>query len=221
MEKIRQIVLLALVATVTLMGSIGCNSEKKAEKQKAVAEQASRLSQAKMDLEAIINGEINWTVDEQQERLDLIKSWNLNNDEINSLISQAESKISERRKAAERAAEQERINAEAKAKVEREKAENYAVIERGFKMVVNAKDVNEANERIEEIIAQQYASQYAHVLIIISQEGDFNDYERPVNIETYLNYLKDSKMLPEKIESVVYDENGKITEIQVLKNIKK
>jgi hypothetical protein len=55
------------------------------------------------------------------------------------------------------------------------------------------------------------------VLIIISQAGGFNDYDRPTTIGKYLDYLKDQKVYTNTIEQVKYDSNGKITELELIK----
>lgn len=219
-------VIFAALAVLVLSGTTGCNSRKKAEKSKAEAEYASKLSQARMDLEAIINGEVSWTLDEQQERIDMIKSWNLNNTEIDALITQAENAVAERRqKVAERLAEQERItNAtgmDSPWAANDSQQRDYSSIEKSFKSIVAEKDVHAANDMIVDIMEKSYASPNVPVLIIISKEDGFTDYERPISIEEYLNYIKDSKNLPLRIENAVFDSNGKIIELQVLKNLKK
>jgi hypothetical protein len=57
----------------------------------------------------------------------------------------------------------------------------------------------------------------APVLIIISKTGDIVDYDRPTTIKNYLNYLKDTKNNINKVEKIVYDDNGKIKELELLK----
>ncbi len=63
---------------------------------------------------------------------------------------------------------------------------------------------------------QQFASPDVPVLIIISQAGGFNDYDRPTTISNFLNYLKDRKEYKYKVESVKQDNLGKITEIELI-----
>jgi len=225
MKTLKQTVWIAIVAVLLMGSATGCNSKKKAERQKAETERYAKISQARMDLEAIINGEVNWTLDEQQERIDVIKSWNLNDTEIDALVSRAEAAVAERRqKVAERLAEQERIanstgmNAPG---VADNKQADYSSIEKCFKSIIAEKDVHAANDMIAETIKEKYASPNIPVLIIISKDGVITDYERPIDIETYLHYLKDSKNLPLRIENAVFDSNGKITELQVVKNLKK
>jgi hypothetical protein len=62
---------------------------------------------------------------------------------------------------------------------------------------------------------QLFASEETPVLIIVSRSGDIVDYDRPTTIKKYLNYLKDQKVNRNDIENVVYDANGKITELGI------
>ncbi len=63
----------------------------------------------------------------------------------------------------------------------------------------------------------QFASPDVPVLIIISQSGGMNDYDRPTTAEKFLNYLKDVKAYKYTVETVKRDSLGKITEIELLK----
>ena len=55
------------------------------------------------------------------------------------------------------------------------------------------------------------------MLIIISKEGKTVDYDRPTTIKNYLNYLKDTKNNINQVEKVLYDSNGKIKELELIK----
>lgn len=55
------------------------------------------------------------------------------------------------------------------------------------------------------------------MLIIISQAGGFNDYDRPTTIEKYLNYLKDQKISRNSVNDIKYNTNGKISELELIK----
>ena len=43
------------------------------------------------------------------------------------------------------------------------------------------------------------------------------DYDRPTTIEKYLNYLKDRKAYKAEVENIVYDDYGKIKELELRK----
>ena len=55
------------------------------------------------------------------------------------------------------------------------------------------------------------------VLIIISQEGDMTDYDRPTTAKKYLEYLKDQKKNLNEIGNIEYDDNGKIKLLELIK----
>jgi len=55
------------------------------------------------------------------------------------------------------------------------------------------------------------------VLIIIAQSGGITDYDEPTTIQKYLNYLKDQKKKADTIENIVFDDAGKIKELELTK----
>ena len=63
----------------------------------------------------------------------------------------------------------------------------------------------------------QFASPDVPVLIIISQSGGFNDYDRPTTISKFLHYLKDKQQYKYQVESLKKDTLGKITELELIK----
>jgi hypothetical protein len=64
-----------------------------------------------------------------------------------------------------------------------------------------------------------FASPETPVLIVISEEGGQKDYDRPTTIKEYLNYLKDTKNNVNRIFEVKYDAAGKITELELIKEL--
>jgi hypothetical protein len=64
---------------------------------------------------------------------------------------------------------------------------------------------------------QLFANDNAPVLIIISRSGNVVDYDRPTTIRKYLEYIKDQKVVRNKVENVVYNADGKITELELIK----
>jgi hypothetical protein len=123
--------------------------------------------------------------------------------------------LARERAEAERKAEEERLR---KAEEEKLKASaaKYATIENHFLSIAASPNMAVANEKINQAL-QLFATPDAPVLIIISQAGGFNDYDRPTTIRRYLDYLKDQKVFNNRIEQVKYDANGKITEIEMIK----
>ncbi len=215
MLQVPRFLLVLLVIGLTLGGATGCKSKKKIAREQAAAEYASRIEQAKKDLNAILNDESTWTLKEKEERLAAIKSWNLQDEEVLRLIDLVEDKLARERADAERKAEEERLK---KAEDERvkSKASKYTSIENQLLSIAAAPDVATANAKIAQTL-QLFATPDAPVLIIISQAGGFNDYDRPTTIRRYLEYLKDKKVYNNAIEQVKYDASGKITELELIK----
>jgi len=166
-------VVMMLIATIAIGGATSCKSKKKLAKEAAAAEYAAKVEQAKKDLNAIINEETSWTIDEQAARVATIKSYNIDDEEVKGLIVKAEQKIEELRA---RKAEEERLKREEEARRNAAQSE-FVVLDNSFNAIANAVSYDAANRKIDETL-RQFASPDALVLIIISQEGGVNDYDR-------------------------------------------
>lgn len=215
MHQLQRLGLLFLVLLVTLGGTSSCKSKKKLAREQAAAEYAAQVERATKDLTAILNDETTWTLDEKETRVATIKGWNLQDENVISLLDQVEDKLSRERAEANRMAEEERLRQEEEAQRAREAAK-YGSLESQFMAIAGAPDMAAANDKIARTISL-FASPDAPVLIIISQDGGFNDYDRPTTIGKYLDYLKDQKVYNNRVEQVKYDSNGKITELELIK----
>lgn len=204
-------VVMMLIATIAIGGATSCKSKKKLAKEAAAAEYAAKVEQAKKDLNAIINEETSWTIDEQAARVATIKSYNIDDEEVKGLIVKAEQKIEELRA---RKAEEERLKREEEARRNAAQSE-FVVLDNSFNAIANAVSYDVANRTIDETL-RQFASPDALVLIIISQEGGVNDYDRPTTISRFLEYLKDKKQYKYKVETLKRDSLGKITELELI-----
>ncbi len=198
-----------------ISGATSCKSKKKLAMEKAAAEYATKVNQAKNDLTAMLNGTTNWSLDEQDRRLSVIKSYNIDDPEVLELISKVGAKLSMDRAEAERLAEEERLKQEENAKKLKESSK-YKEIDTQLAAISASSTINSANKEIT-LSLDQFASPDVPVLIIISQSGGFNDYDRPTTITKFLNYLKDKQQYKYKVESVKRDGLGKITELELIK----
>ncbi len=201
----------ALVAIIALGGATSCKSKKKLERERAAAEYAAKVEKAKKDLLAIINGETDWTLDQKKARVEEIKNMNLNDQEIQDLIVKAEEKIKEE----ERLLEEERLKKKEE-EMRRKEMEKYNALNRLFSSVASASNYDEANSLIESTL-QNFATPDVPVLIIISKVGGFNDYDKPTTISKFLDYLKYVKSYNYAVETAKYNEQGKITELELIK----
>lgn len=110
---------------------------------------------------------------------------------------------------------------EEKAKLEAEaarkkEAEPYNKLQNYFTAISNASSIASANSNIAEAL-NLFTSKDTPVLIVISEEGGQKDYDRPTTIGQYLNYLKDQKKSMNKISHLQFDNAGKITEVELVK----
>lgn len=204
--------MILLAAFITLGGTTSCKSKKKLAKEAAEAEYKAKVAEAVRDLTAILDDETPWTLEEKEHRVQTIKDWNLQNAEVDDLLFQVEKKLARERAQAEQAAEEARRNALAQAEAEQPKN----VLESNFARIAAANSTTQANSLINETL-KMFASSNAPVLIIISQAGGFNDYDRPTTIENYLNYLKDQKVSRNQVANLKFNDNGKITEVELIK----
>lgn len=208
-NKLTTIAMILLAVFITLGGTTSCKSKKRLAKEAAEAEYKSKVADAIKDLNAILNDETLWTLEEKEARVQTIKDWNLQNAEVDDLLFQVEKKL-----ARERA---QRNEEERRAAEERERMQSAnVVLERNFRSIAGASSISQANRVISETLSM-FESNNVPVLIIISQAGGFNDYDRPTTIEKYLNYLKDQKVSRNDVNDIKYNSSGKITELELIK----
>ncbi|MBP5573905.1 MAG: hypothetical protein J6X40_07045 [Bacteroidales bacterium] len=211
-HKITTVIMILLAAFITLGGTTSCKSKKRLAREAAEAEYKARVAEATKDLTAILDDETMWTLEEKENRVQTIKDWNLQNAEVDDLLFQVEKKLARERAQAEQKAEEERKAAEEAAKAKLPKN----MLETNLGKIAAASGTTQANNLINETL-QLFESNDVPVLIIISQAGGFNDYDRPTTIENYLNYVKDQKVSRNRVANLKFNENGKITEVELIK----
>jgi|SRR5688572_18404976 len=113
-----------------------------------------------------------------------------------------------RREAEEEAAK--RATADANKKNPQAKLEEY------FTSISTSSNEASANSTINEALSM-FASSDTPVLIVIHESGGQKDYDRPTTIKNYLNYLKDQKKKADKIGNLQFDNSGKISEVELVK----
>lgn len=206
-NKITTITMVLLAAFITLGGTTSCKSKKRLAREAAEAEYKAKVAEAVKDLNAILDDETVWTLEEKENRVKTIKDWNLQNAEVDDLLFQVEKKLARERAMAEHRAEEEN-NSGAQSM--------YNNLETKFRNIAGASSIDQANRLINETIGL-FESANVPVLIIISQAGGFNDYDRPTTISNYLNYLKDQKASKNKVNDIKYNGSGKISELELIK----
>ena len=211
-NKITTVVMILLAALITLGGNTSCKSKKRLAREAAEAEYNAKVAEAVRDLTAILDDETDWTLEEKEYRVQTIKDWNLQNAEVDDLLFQVEKKLARERAQADKRAEEERKRAEEEAQAKQPKV----VLETNFSRIAAAASTSQANNIINETL-ELFSTNHVPVLIIISQAGGFNDYDRPTTIENYLNYLKDQKVSRNKVATFKLNDSGKIIELELIK----
>lgn len=207
---------LILLAGTVAIGFSGCKSQKKIAREKAAAERAANIQKAKTDLLAIINDTGHkMTISQKEGKVAEIKGMNLQDAEIDELIVRAEEAIENHRMALKKA-EEEKNRTVIKEEPMKEPDPKFDKIEDYFDAIAGQKSLEMANTRINEAL-KFFASPDVPVLIIIFMEGDIKDYDRPTTIKKYLEYLKDQNKNMNKVHDIKYNENGKITELELIK----
>ncbi len=210
-----KIMMFLLAAVIIAGGTTSCKSKKKLAREKVANEYKMKVEQSKKDLAAMLDGTTTWTLDEQSKRLDIIKSYNIDDEDVTDLIAKVETKLSSEKAEVERKAEEEKLRIAEEERVKAE-ASKYQSIDNLMSAIAIAQNTGDANNKID-MALKQFATPDVPVLIIISNAGGFNDYDRPTTISKFLNYLKDKQQYQYKVESVKRDGLGKITELELIK----
>ena len=201
------------LALVVAGGFSGCKSKKKIAAEKAAAERAALIEQAKKDLLMIINDQGDMLLEEKEDKVSEIKGMNLEDPEVDALILRAEDAIAVLKAELKRLEEEQR-----RKELEARQAEEnkFSKIESLFDGIANTKSMEMANTRINEAL-RFFASPDVPVLQIVYMEGSIKDYDRPTTIKKYLEYIKDRGKNVNTIHNVQFDANGKITELELIK----
>ncbi|MBC8457113.1 MAG: hypothetical protein ISS17_01475 [Bacteroidales bacterium] len=164
-------------------------------------EQEQKVAVARNKLYDLLINKQNLSADELEHEMDKIKAENLNDDEINELLSRLEKKISEMRQYSS-------VEMSLKSK-----------LEGSFQSIADASragNTSMANSLIDAAL-NYFSAPDVPVLIIISRQGSVVDYDKPTTIINYLNFLKDQKESRNSVDSYQMDPSGKIKELDLIK----
>jgi len=214
MKSLNQLLIL-LFLVVASVGVFSCKSQKKIAAQEAAAAEARKIAKAKADLEELLSDNSGLTLVEKENRLKVIKDMNIDDAEVQELIVKVDEKLKREREALMAKERAEKLAREREEALRREGSEKKG-LDDYFDLIANSSNMATSNRYIGEALGL-FASEEVPVLVIISKSGNIVDYDRPTTIRKYLEYLKDQKVVRNKIENVVYDANGKITELELIK----
>lgn len=198
--------ILLFCAVVLASGISGCKAKKEA-RARAAAE-AEMISKAKSDLLVLLSDDNPMTLEEKERELSRIKALGINEPEILNLIAQVEKKLKEERSNAGMAGSDNETVAAPK--------DEYATLSDYFNDIVSSRSTSAASYIINEAL-RMCASDDVPVLIVINESNGMVDYDEPTTIRKFLEYLKDQKRNNTEVRNLVMDNNGKITEIELVK----
>jgi len=167
-----------------------------AEKEKVHAQKVDAAKAALLDMLANTSGK---TAAELQQELNVIKSQNLNDSEVNALITQVQNKIN--------------------GMGNKPSLPMKTQLENAFQSIADAGaagNITEADNLIKNTL-QYFTDPDAPVLIIIYRQGSTVDYDKPTTIQRYLNFCKDQKKSMNAIDAIMQDSSGKIKELDLIK----
>lgn len=203
-------------------GNTGCKKKKElaAAEAAAAAQLAEDIAEAKKILQAIIDDPSLDNIDQNTANLEKVKAMNLEDTAVLSMIIEAQEKLNNDREKLAAQLEAERLEAE-RLEAERLAAENaanknYDLLNAQFEALTGETDYQKSNTIIDNLMPL-FSSKDTPVLVIVSEENGMKDYDRPTTIDKYLNYLKDRKAYKAVVENIVYDDNGKIKELELRK----
>ncbi len=191
----------------------GCKSQKKAleaQEQAAMEAEMAAVEAAKAELNDLL-ADNSLTIQEKQRGLEEVKARNIQDEGVQELIAKLEEQTAGLKMARD---EEERKRTEAEAVEAAGSPQDW--LNRYFGAIASAPSITSANKNIDEAL-QLFGSGDVPVLIIIGKFQGENDYDEPTTIKKYLEYLKDQKKNPNDIENLVFDANGKISEVELIK----
>ncbi len=224
MKRVVRKITQALIIGTLVFGSAtftGCKKKKELAAAQAAeaALLAEQIKEATALLESILADNTLDNIDANYDKLDKVKAMKLDNTGVLNLTIKAQEKLAADKEAYALLMEKQRLEAE-KLRAEeaaRLKIENdVRILNQHFEALVGEKDFEKSNTIITNTLPM-FANDDVPVLVIISEENGEKDYDKPSTIRKYLDYLKDRKEYKAVVENVVYDDYGKITELELRK----
>ena len=188
------------------VGFSACKNQQKQAEEEAARLKAERTTQAKALLNEILADDGQMSRAEKEKKLMQAKALNSDDPEVQQLIAQVEQML-----ASEMVEEQ--VPDTPATPGDPSLEQEVAML---FESIASSGSASDANDLINESLGL-FASEETPVLIIISQSGDLKDYDKPTTIGRYLNYLKDQGVSPNAVNRLVKDNNGRISELELIK----
>ncbi len=207
-SRVQHYLLIMFLLSLVLVGTGGCKAKKEARAR--AAEEAEMISKAKSDLMLLLNDDGTLTFEEKEKELARIRALNINDPEINDLIARVATRIEEEKREAGNTNPGNNTNRGGSGLDGVGNLKNY------MRQIVSARSNVTANYAIDEALTL-FSSEDVPVFIVIHESNGQKDYDQPTTIRKYLEYLKDQKKSNAEVADVVFDENGKIKEVELIK----
>ena len=201
--------MVALLATVALLSACKPKEIVTTDDNKQKTVEINKLEELKKTLNAVLADADNLTADELEQKITALKAMNYEDEGVLELIQKLELKLDNKKKKIAIEEEQKKKTAEHEASFEVRFPKNLDELSVAATLVASDKLIAET--------LTYFSSPDALVLIIVSKEDGYVDYDEPTTIKKYLEYIKDQKVSKNKVDKVVLDDNGKIKELELIK----
>ncbi len=192
---------------VLIIGGVACkNQQKIAEEEDRI--KTENIIRAKAILNSILNDDGQMTIAEKEKKLRQARTFNSDDPDVKYLISQVEEMLDREREVQRPTPEPEPPTSDPLLK---------ETLDDLFGKIATADNTTTANGLIEKGLTM-FSSPQVPVLIIFSKSGNLKDYAEPTTILRYLNYLKDQQKSSNLVHDLVKDDNGKISELELIKS---
>ncbi len=151
-------------------------------------------------LRSIANGSSSMTLEQQDTFIKKMKKDGYSDTEIQNLLVQASSKVTN-----------------ALAEKNKKAMPLETQLSDNFSKIMQASSYAQADAVIKETL-EKFVSPDAPVLIILFENGDDKDYDKPTTIKDYLNYLKLQKKSNASISKLYFDDKHKIKSMDLKHN---
>lgn len=158
-----------------------------------------QIDAAKAELIDMLQNKDGKSAAELQTQLNAIKAQNLNDPGITDLIAQVQAKI-------------DGMNTKPSLPMKTQLENAF----QGIADAANSGNLTQADNLIKNTL-QYFTDPNAPVVICIYRKGNDEDFDKPTNIQRYLNYCKDQKKSVNAVDNIKLDDTGKIKELDLIK----
>jgi hypothetical protein len=215
MKKIIRKITQALIIGTLIFGTAsitGCKKKKELAAAQAAeaAELAKQVKEATATLQAILADNTLDNIDANYQKLNTVKAMKLQDAGVNDLINQVDAKLLNDSEALRKQSEAERAQQAADMKL----ANDKSTLNQHFQALANESDYGKASNIMNNTLPL-FENENVPVLIIISEENGEKDYDKPTTIKKYMQYLTDRQAYNAEVDTIEYDDNGKIKELEL------